>query len=312
MSRSSTATVNQVLTAYAQGHANDLMDAQVVANTLCPRVSVVGASGQYKIFDDNNSFQVYATQRGLGGSARRIEFSATDGSYSCNPHALEVTVDDHERERAGNSPLAASLLDQGKIKSVINASALSYAKRIVDYVVANTTAVSDRGNWSNDGIDPVDQVDEQLEALATSVGSSSGISIVMGLDSWRAFRKHPKVKARCTGVQVQGVSIEQARGLFMLPIQLVVGVLSYDTAKIGQATKVKDQVLAGHVILNYGLPSPTQYDPSAFKCFTTGTGNIESVRTYRDENARSDVHAIDWSEDIRQTSTLAVKRLAIT
>ena len=98
----------------------------------------------------------------------------------------------------------------------------------------------------------------------------------------------------------------------MLPVNLIVGVLSYDTAKLGQATRAKAQVLAGNVILTYSLPSPTEYDPSAFKCFTTGSGNIEAVRTYRDENARSDIHAIDWSEHIAQTSTLAVKRLAIT
>lgn len=312
MSRLAAATINVVLTAYAQGHANDLMAAMEVANTICPRVPVTGSSGQYKKFDDANSFQVYATQRGLGGSARRIEFGATDGTFSCKPHALEVTVDDAEREAAGSSPLAGALLDQGKIRSLISATSLSYAKRVVDYAVANTTAVADRGNWSNANIDPVDQIDEQLDGLATNCGSTSGISVVMGLGSWRQFRSHPKVKARCTGVQVAGISLEQARGLFLLPVNFVVGALAYDAAKLGQSTRDKRQVLADHTFLLMSVPSPTPLDPSAFKCFTTGTGNIESVRTYRDESARSDVHAVDWSEDIEITSTLAVRRLAIT
>lgn len=312
MSRLSTATISVVLTAYAQGHANDLMASMDVANTICPRVPVTGASGQFKKFDDSNSFQVYNTQRGLGGSARRIEFAATDGTFNCKPHALEVTVDDAEREAAGSSALAGALLDQGKIRSLISSTALSYAKRVVDYAVANTTAVSDRGNWTTDSIDPVDQVDEQLELLSTNCGSTSGISVVMGLSAWRRFRSHPKVKARCTGVQVAGINLEQARGLFMIPVKIVVGALSYDAAKLGQSTRDKRQVVGDNVFLVLSMPSPTPMDASAFKCFTTGDGNIESVRTYRDESARSDVHALDWSEDIQSTSTIAVRRLAIT
>ncbi len=312
MSRLASATVNLVLTAYAQGHANDLMQAMQVANTLCPRVPVAGASGQFKKFNDDNSFQVYATQRALGGTAKRIEFGATDGTFNCLPHALETTVDDAERERAGSSALAGSLLDQGKIRSLLNATALSYAKRVVDAVKANTTAVSDRGQWSQESIDPVDQVDEQLLALGTACGSTSGISVVMGLNTWRTFRSHPKIKDRCTGVQVGGISLEQARGLFMLPVNLVVGALAYETTKVGQTSKSKAQVLGDDVFMLYSVPSPTETDPSAFKCFTTGSGNVESVRTYRDESARSDVHAVDWSEDIKLTSSQAIRRLTIS
>ena len=77
MSRASSATVNYTLTNYAQGLANDLMKARELTNTLMPMVQVSGASGQYKAFSDVNSFQTYATLRGLGGKARRIEFDAT-------------------------------------------------------------------------------------------------------------------------------------------------------------------------------------------------------------------------------------------
>jgi hypothetical protein len=36
------------------------------------------------------------------------------------------------------------------------------------------------------------------------------------------------------------------------------------------------------------------------------------VRNYRDESARSDVLAIDWSEDIKICSSIAARRLTIT
>jgi hypothetical protein len=145
-----------------------------------------------------------------------------------------------------------------------------------------------------------------------SLGPMTLFSVVMGIGTWRRFRSHPKTKARCTGVQVAGISLQQAQGLFMLPVNLVVGALSYETAKVGQSSKPKAQVRADDVFLLYAVPSPTPMDPSAFKCFTTGNGNVEAVRTYRDESARSDVHAVDWSEDLEVTSSQAVRRLAIS
>lgn len=314
MSRASAAAINYVLTQYAQGFANELLKMQEVANALCPVVTVSGASGGYKVFSDENSFRVYNTQRGLGGKAKRIEFDATDASFNCEPQALEVTVDDYERElaAAGGNPLANELLDQGKIRALVNSTSLSHVNKIVAYVLANTAAVANRGNWSNDAIDPIDQLDEQLDALSTDVGSTNYINLVLSTAAWRALRNHPKVKARCSGVQVGGISREQLGGLLLFPVNVVIGAVSKLTSGVGQATKTKSNVVGANALLTYGVPNPTPYDPSAFKLFTTGQGMVTSVRTIRDDLSRSDVHAVDWSEDIKQTSSLAVKRLAIS
>lgn len=312
MSRASSATVNYTLTNYAQGLANDLMKARELTNILMPMVQVTGASGQYKQFSDVNSFQTYATLRGLGGKARRIEFDATDATFVCEPHALEATVDDHERELAGSAGgLAAQLLDQGKIKSLINSSSLSLAKRVVDFVAANTTAVGSRGNWSNADVDPIDQIDEQLQNLMTATGGFMTPTVVLGLSAWRTLRNHPKTKARTSGVQVGGISLGQLAGMFFIPATPVVGMVSYNTAKPGN-TVSKSQVLGDICYIQASVPNPTIYDPSPFKCFTTGVGGVESVRTYRDESSRSDVHAVDWNEVFKSTSTSSIIRLTIT
>ena len=314
MSRDSAATINYTLTGYAQGHANDLLRVQEVVNALIPTVPVSGAAGQYKKFDDENSFRVYTTQRGLGGRARRIEFNADDGTFNCQPQALEVTIDDHERDlaAAGGNPLAGELLDQGKIRALINSQALSHYNKMVAYVLSKLTAVADRGNWSSADIDPIDQLDEQLEALSRDVGSTSFINLVLSTGAWRKLRENAKVKARSTGVQVGGISRDQLQGLLLFPVNVVIGSVSKLSSKLGQSTKTKTNVIGDNAILTYSVPSPTQYDPSAFKCFSTGSGLVAAVRTYRDESARSDVHAVDWSEDAQQTSTLAAKLLAIT
>lgn len=314
MSRAAAAAINYVLTAYAQGFANDLLKTQQVAAALCPIVPVTGASGQYKVFSDENSFRVYNTGRGLGGSARRIEFDASDASFNCQPQALEVTVDDHERSlaTAGGNPVAQELLDQGKVRALINSTSLSSVNKIVAFVLANTTAVESRGNWSNEGVDPIQQLDEQLVALSNDVGSTANINLVLGTNAFYVLRNHPKVKARCSGVQVGGITREQLQGILMFPANVVIGAISKLTSGVGQATKSKANVVGDNAILTYSVPSPTVYDPSAFKLFTTGSGMVSAVRTYRDDGARSDVHAIDWSEDIKLTGSAAVKRLAIS
>lgn len=195
---------------------------------------------------------------------------------------------------------------------MINSTTLSHTTKIVDFVLANTTAVENRGNWSNADIDPIDQLDEQLEQMSTDVGSTDGITLTMSPAAWRALRSHKAVKARCAGVQVSGITQEQLQGLLMYPVKVMVGAISKLTSKIGQSTKTKANIIGGNVLITYSVPNPTIYDPSPFKLFTTGVGMVNAVRTWRDDSARSDVHAIDWSEDIKKTSALAVRRLAIT
>ncbi len=316
MPRSSSAAINYTLTAYAQGLANDIMQAQEVARALCPIVPVTGAAGKFKKFSDRNSFTAYNTQRGLGGSAKRILFEATDGDFNCEPQALEVTVDQHERSLAdaGGNPLAQQLLDQGKVRALVNATALSHVDKVITFVNANVSAKADTGNWSNTGIDPIDQLDEQLDELSTDVGSTQFINLVLSTTAWRTLRNHAKVKARCSGVQVGGISREQLASILMFPVNIVIGGISKLSTKEGQsiAKGGKTQVVGSNAYLSYGVPNPTPYDPSALKCFSTGSGNIAAVRTYTDPSERFDVHAVDWSEDLQLCSALAIRRLAIT
>lgn len=317
-----TAAVNYFLTAYAQGLANELLSTQAVAEALCPTVNVTGAAGKFKKFSDRNSFSVYSTQRGLGGVAKRILFDATDGNFNCEPQALEATVDQHERAlaAAGGNPLANELLDQGKVKALINSTALSHVDKVVTAVNAAVSAQADVGNWSNNSIDPVDQLDLHLDGLVTDVGSDRNINLVLSTTAWRALRNHPKTKARCNGVQVGGISREQLQAMLFIPCNVVIGAVSKLTNKEGQTISggstasagSKSNVIGANAYLTYSLPSPTVYDPSAFKCFTTGVGNVNSVRTYRDPSERFDVHAVDWSEDIQLCSSLCIRRFSIT
>ena len=312
MSRSTSASLNYQLTAYAQGYMNDLGAALSLAERLAPTTPVPGTTGQYKIFNDKNSFQVYNTSRVLGGDPTRVEFSATDGTFNCKPQALEITIDQEERRQVGeDNSVGNQLLDQGKIKALINLAALSHSNKVVAAVLAGLTAVADRGNWSNPDVDPIDQLDEQLDILTKEVGSVQNLKLDMDVTAWRTLRNHPKVKARTSGVQVGGITREQLAGLLMLPVDFQVSSIVKNSAALGQ-TPSKARVLASEVILHYSVPSATQYDPSAFKTFTAGMSSLTAVRSYMSTNGFYDGHIIDWSEDIVQTSATAARRISVT
>lgn len=314
MSNASSAALNQQLTNYAQGLWNDQRDVVAVAERLAPTTPTPGSNGQYKQFDDKNSFKPESTARALGGDPVVVQFAATDAYYNCKPQALEVRIDQEEKNQAGmaQGALAGEILAQGKIKALVNKTALSHAKDVVDYVLANTAAVANRGNFSDNAIDPIDQIDEQLEQISLACGSTQNVKLTMDLSTWRALRSHPKVKERIKGIQTANISLQQLVDMLLFPVDAKAANVVYDLAALGQAAD-KKRLLQGTLFVHYSVPNPTVYDPSAFKCFTVGQGSyISGVRSYQALNGLWEGHLMDWSRDIKKTSALAVRRFDIT
>jgi hypothetical protein len=309
-----TATLNQQLTGFAQGHMNDLAEARALAERLAPSTPVPGSAGQFKKFNDKNSFMPEDTARAVGGDPKIIAFSASDDTYACKPQALEVRVDQSEVEAAGNNAGAVGqqLLREGKVAAMLNKAALSHSVQVVAAVLAAVSAQAGIGDWSNPEIDPIDQLDAQLDALTTDCGSATNIKLTLDTSAWRLLRSHPKVKARTQGVQVGGITREQLASLLMIPVDVMIASIVKDTAGLG-VTASKARVLASTALLHYSVPSATIYDPSPFKTFTVGMGSpFAGVRSYQSLNGLWEGHIIDWSRDIKQTSTLAMRRITVS
>lgn len=313
MSRISTATINVPLTTYARGIMQDRLAAYRLANVLCPIVSVAAATGTFKRFDERNDFLVEDMTRGIGGTRKRLAFDATDDTYSCVPMGVEIPVDDFEADMAGNqNPVAGQLLETGKLNSMLARKATGYAKRVTDFVFANVTAVSDRGNWSNADIDPIDQIDEQLDNLSQTIGTTENVNVVLSVGEWRKLRANKKVKDRLgiTG----GLSLtrqELVDGL-LYPVNLEISSVMATATKRGQATVAKTRLMAGYCLIVHTIPSATIYDASPFKCFSTSSVLVDTVKTYREESAASDIHAMDWSECLKSTGSAAIIALSVT
>ncbi|MFU8849294.1 MAG: hypothetical protein ACNA77_11335, partial [Opitutales bacterium] len=118
------------LTNYARGLSQDLRSS--LADFIAPEVIVPAATGQYKSFDDKNAFQILDTSRAVGGPARRLEFAASDPTYNCLPQALEIPIDDHERDEAGRGdPLG---IEQAKTQTLVSSAVASHESKVFDAV----------------------------------------------------------------------------------------------------------------------------------------------------------------------------------
>lgn len=305
MSLRKNASYNGRLTNYAAGVAQDLTSA--LAEFICPTVKTPSSSGQFKKFDSKNAFQVYETSRAMGNQPNRIKMEATDPYYNCKPQGLQITVDDAEKDEAGPD---VQLLEESKIKTLLSSTTLSHEDKVIAMVKANVAAVADKGVWSNAEIDPVKQIDEQIEAIATATGHMPN-RIVFGIGAWRVFRNHPLVRARQPGAELIGLTTAQAAAMLLNPgIEIKVGILSKDTTKFG-AGKSAVNIVGAEVFIFLASASPTLYDPSFAKNFTTLRGSVDSVLTHREEPVL-DVHSVLWSEDPQVVSTECGKRISIS
>ena len=309
----SEASVNPTLTNYASGVLNDLQSA--TADFLAPQVQVPATIGQYKAYDDKNAFQVHDTSRGVGGPARRIFMDVSEPTYNCLPQALEITIDDSERDAAGTiNPLD---LEQAKVKTLVQSSVLSHERHVITTVNAAVTADGTTvgggvmGTWSAAGTDPVVQMDYLIEGIAKATGQLPN-AILMGMTAWRRFRNNAKVIEKQPGAALIGLNQGQASAMLINPsMEIRLSTMAYDTAKEGK-TRSQAFVNGDDVYIFVRSASPTIYDPSALKTFAGGRGGVSAVREYRDESSRSDIYAVDWSRDVKVTSSISIKRITTT
>jgi hypothetical protein len=301
------ASANPILTNFAAGLLPEL--SSPLADFIAPRVTVTGAMGHYKKYDDKNPFQAVATARAVGGTARRVEFSASDPTYNCTPQALEITIDDAERAAAGEAdPL---LLEQAKTRTLLTTALLSHEYDVFAYIAATLGATGGVGNFSNPDIDPVAQIDSVIQAIATATGRMPNRAI-FGLSAWAAFRNHKKVQARQPGAALIGLHTGQASAMLLNPgLEIRVGVWTCDATKFPK-TKSTSTLVGSEIYLFHASSTPDLYDPSFAKTFMGPQGGIEAVRTYRDESSRSDVIALDWARDIQVVCSASGARITVS
>lgn len=293
---------NPTIREYAQGAAQRAV--QPVADFLAPAVSVAVSVGKYKIYTAQNQFKVPETRRAIGGRAVEIGWDASDGTYNCEPHALDVPVD--RLEQLEQADLENAMMEASDLAAEVGG--LAHEKAVIDAAVAALGAGTDK-TWDSSA-DPVDDLDEQILNVikAAKYGSLMGVRILFGAGAWRIFKNQSSVRGRfIVGNRTRGATqtptVDTVGQLFVSQPQVRQSFMVYDTTKEGVAESIS--FLLNNKVLIYACKDvPTRRDPSFMKTFRL-RGQWMVPGTYSRDDQRVDVAKFDWSEDVKVTNSSA-------
>ena len=299
---SSTPTIKE----FAQGAAQAAI--QPVADFIAPTVPVATMNGRFKIYTEKNRFHIPETLRAMGGRATELRFEATDGSFNCEPHALDFPVDNLEQLEADGLEDA---LREGAV-SIAEVAALAHEKKVIDLALAAAGAGTAK-TW-NSSADPVNDIDTAILAVlkAAKYGSLMGVGVLFGATAWQIFKNAAAVRGRfTTGGKSLAVPTEDiASQLFLAKPDVKTSFMVYDTAPEGKAASMSF-VLDSDVLVFARKSAPTRRDPSFMKTFRL-MNKFMVPGSYTREDGRAEVAKFDWSEDVRVTNSAAIIRYTIS
>lgn len=304
MSLLSSLAANPVLLEFAQNQSQ--LKVQPVANFLAPTVSVASVTGRYKIYTAKNRFKLPDTRRVPGGTAVRVGFGAEDGTYNCQPHAVDVPLDQQEIAEGDLVGMNAAMQAASLAAEI---AGLEHEKATID--LALTTAGA--GTTINvNALDPVDRIDQAINTirLAAVGGSGNRNRILFGPTAWRLFKNCTFVRSRFVAAgnkAIPNVDLNMAAGLFVGNPELMESEMVYDTTDEGQ-TASNAFLLDSAVLIFKASPNPTQFDTSTFKTFRQ-MGRWLGPRAYTTTDGRGEVFGFDWSRDIKACNSSAIVRL---
>lgn len=298
-------TVNQVLTNYAVGLANDTIDD--IADFIAPVVPTGSQHGQFKSFNNKEAFLVYNTSRAMGGERTRIDFNAKDEFFNCKPQGLEIGIDDGERDPNAD-PLS---IERAKIRTLVINTNTGHAAKVYDLIKSVKAAAGGVGGWSSDAVDPIEELDAQILAIVEDTGQMPN-RMVLGIGAWKVIKNHVLVRGRLSDNNKESVSLTQLASMLLNPdMEIKVSTMLRDTAKAGKAAN-KTGIVGSELFLFIGSQNPTQYDPSFAKTFMVSSSPIDAVREYRDDKRSSDMYCTDWSEDVKVVSSKCARRIVLS
>ena len=289
---------------YAQGIARSTITP--VGGFLAPTVNVAAAIGRFKRYTEKNLFRLPDTVRPAQGKAVRVSWTATDANYNCSPNAVDVAFDEQEIAESAESGENAMKEAADMAASI---GTLAHERDVITKALASLGAGT---NVDLTTADPIDAIDEQLDAIALAAagGSITNLRVLMGPTAWRLIKNHAKVRSRFVAAgsrAIPNISTVELSGLLTGNPEVMVARAAVDSTAEGQTASLSYLLTTG-VIIFAASPNPNRRDPSFMKTFRLA-GSWLGPRTYTSEDGRAEVAGFDWSHDVQVTNTAGGVRL---
>lgn len=296
----------QTVLAYAQGAAQNMLQ-NSVGSFIAPPVNVPTAVGYFKKYTEKSRYRIPNTKRNPGERAVRIGWDAKDGTYNCQPNALDVPLDISEIESVEQGELL--LRDAADLAAEI--AALAYESDVIKKALE--AAPNSNADWAAADSNPISDMDDiVLDVMrATGLGGSLGVRMVLGGEAWKVAKNHPKLLAKImdNNKRAQVPTLPDFNDLVIgSPLSRVTYSLE-DVAPEGKAAKLQF-LLSDKILIFVANSNPTRRDPSFMKTFRKA-GEWMRPGTYQSEDGRGEIAKMDWSEDVQVTNGVACKCITV-
>lgn len=288
------ATFNQILTNYAQG-AHQNPDALDLSRLLFPAVQVEEAKGVYDKWGIAEHFSAVDTTLARHNSAHRIEISRTDGTYRCQPEAVEIAhwLPDMIQQ-------SGPRYRENGLRALMDTMATSRNLSAVDILKA---ATPEKELKLGDDANVIEAIDSLFADVRRGTYGRQPSHLIMGRAAWNAVRNHKSVLDRAHGLAYAIFEDAFKSVLSHRDVQLVI----VDNYAMRDEKLI--ELLGLDIVALYNEATPTETDLSAGKDFTLDAAGPE-VHTYQ-EKGLYDVDMLLCSSDRQVTNTAAVSRLAL-
>lgn len=303
-----------ILTDFSVGYGPQ----EYIAQNLMPFTPVALPSGRYRVFDRSN-WVTFPSRREPGTVANEIRGGKwSEDTFSVKERALQVAIDDEERQNynasqqnaqanlfAGIDPEADAVELMTRSLLIEYENAVATLARNASNYGSQTVTKSGTGQWDNSASTPVADVVTAIQTVQTSILQEPNLAIIP-TDVWLKLFNHPTIIARYQYVQAQVDQLAAFRALTGFNGRILFPNNMYNTADNIDATQSMTKIWGKDVIFLYVNDTPGQKIQTYGKTFYQPVnGQLRSVTRWREEQRTSDVIRTQWRWDLKLVQPLA-------
>lgn len=297
----STATANPVLRGFYNKFMRD--EAGFVAELLAPTFNTGEQSAQYYVFDAENLLHIpRKIERAPGAEHVEVNTKLSDDNYNCKNYGLKIPVADEERKKYAIA-LDADLAAIKRVTDIIkvNRELRVKAKATNAAVVPNASPAI---KWNDVGCNPKNDVDAGKEAIRKGIGLRAN-TMVISETVKLILENHPEIR-KAFQLTIEGrLTVEMLQVYFNIPRIAVAGTVLATSAEGQQIAS--DDIWQDDIVLAHVEPGQDLMLPNFMRSMNwSGVGSIEgALYSFRNDDRKADMHAIDHSTDEKVTGTKA-------
>lgn len=275
----------------------------MIAELLCPVVSVPKQSDAYYIWSQADMFRTEDDKRAAGTEANKITRSISSGTFFADNYALKDNIPYEDIENADAGFLFTTR--QSRVEFIKTKLLLNMEYRIAmqctstSNVGSSTTVGSAWTTYTATKSDPYANVNTIIDNVYDSTGFRPN-RVLFGEYAWRHFRRHADIIDLVYGNVDKGrsarvVTREQAAALFEVE-QVLVGGAYYNTADEGQSASLS-QIWNDNVLAYYAPMKAAKDKPSFMYGFRWNKLMNMQAKIYQRERASAEEVQLGYYQD---------------